>query len=414
MLRILRWFWENKGSLLLSFVLAVTVWVAAVVAIDPILEKVMEQAVPIQYSSPNEGLQLVGNPPTEVRVTIKAPESVWQEISLETITIEIDLAGLEAGIHKLDLEPFSDLRPLQIVAVEPDSTLIKLEPLLSKELPVTVRVIGDPALTYEAEDPVATPNLATIVGPTSSVTDIVEIRAEINVAGASQNIEEEINLIAIDENDELVEGVEISPSVITVRVPIEQGDRIKLVSVIADIDGSPAYGYRVIGIEVFPIEILVTSSDPDAFAALAGFLNTEVIDLTGVIETVERDVSLVFPPGIFPVQDQSVRVIVTINPIVTSINLDIPVEMVGLGSGLAALLSPDTVAIFIEGPLAIVEDLLPSHIRVVLNLVDYKIGNYDVIPEVITPSTELRISILPEFIEVEIIVAPPATPTLSP
>ncbi len=78
------------------------------------------------------------------------------------------------------------------------------------------------------------------------------------------------------------------------------------------------------------------------------------------------------------------------------------------------MLSPDTVAIFIEGPLAIVEDLLPSHIRVVLNLVDYKIGNYDVIPEVITPSTELRISILPEFIEVEIIVAPPATPTLSP
>jgi hypothetical protein len=51
---------------------------------------------------------------------------------------------------------------------------------------------------------------------------------------------------------------------------------------------------------------------------------------------------------------------------------------------------------------------------VVLNLVDYEIGNYDVIPEVITPSTELSISILPEFIEVEIIVAPPATPTPVP
>jgi YbbR domain-containing protein len=411
---MLKWFWENKGSLLLSFVLAVTVWVAAVVAKDPILEQVMEQAVPIQYSSPNEGLQMVGNPPSEVIVTIKAPESVWQEISLETITIEVDLVGLEAGIHKLDLTPFYDLQPLQIVAVEPDSTLIKLESLLSKELPVTVRVIGDPALTYEADDPVATPNKATIVGPTSSVTNIVEIRAEISVAGASQNIEEEINLIAIDENDGQVEGVEISPSIATVLVPIEQGRQYRLVSVIADIDGSPAYGYRVIGIDVLPDEILVTSSGPDAFDALTGFLKTEAIDLTGVTETVERDVSLVFPPMIFPVLDQSVRVIVTIKPIETSINLDIPVEVVGLGSGLAALPSPDTVAIFIEGPLAILEELLPSHIRVVLNLVDYEIGNYDVIPEVITPSTELSISILPEFIEVEIIVAPPATPTPVP
>ncbi len=78
---MLRWFWDNKGSLLLSFVLAVTVWVAAVVAQDPTLERAMEEAVPIQYTFPNTGLQVVGNPPTEAHVTIKAPESVWQDIS---------------------------------------------------------------------------------------------------------------------------------------------------------------------------------------------------------------------------------------------------------------------------------------------------------------------------------------------
>jgi YbbR domain-containing protein len=408
---MLRWFWDNKGSLLLSFVLAVTVWVAAVVAQDPTLERAMEEAVPIQYTFPNTGLQVVGNPPTEAHVTIKAPESVWQDISLETLTIEVDLSGLEAGIHKLKIDPDFDLRPLQIVSVDPDSAMIKLEPILSKKLPVTIRVLGDPALTYEEEEAIASPEQATVVGPTSLVTKVVELRAEINIAGASQNVEEEVSLIAIDENDEPVEGLEVTPDPVTVLVPIAQGDRYRLLSVIPNVPGSPAYGYRTVSITVFPNEVLVTSSDPDAFDTLAGFLETGIIDISAATETVYQNALLDLPEGIFPVQDQTVLVTVTIEPIVSSKPFDLPIEIQGLASGLAAITSPDRVTVLIEGPLAILEELDADDVHVVLNLVDFEFGIHEeVVPEVIRP-TGFTFEIYPATVAVEIMLAPTPTPT---
>lgn len=409
---MLRWLWDNKGSLLLSFVLAITVWVASVVAQDPTVERVMEEAVPITYSSPSDGLLIVGNPPTEAKVTIRAPESVWQEISPETITIDVDLTGLQAGVHNLELNPLYSLKPLQIVSVEPEAAIVKLEPLLSKVLPVTVRMIGDPAITYDAEEPLVTPEEATVVGPTSSVTDIVELRAEVNVAGASQDIEQNISLVAIDENQEVVEGVEITPDPITVKIPVVQSNRFRLLSVIPELFGSPAAGYRTIAFTVIPNEILVTTSDPSAFDTLAGFLKTEVIDISGATETVDQIVLLDLPEDITPATDQTVRVIVTIVPIETSKTFDLPVEVQNLAPGLAAIPSPDSVTLILEGPLTILDELQPEDIRVVLNLVGFDVGVWeDISPEVIIASEEITYEIFPSTIEVEIIVAPPTTPT---
>jgi YbbR domain-containing protein len=414
---MLRWFWDNKGSLLLSFALAVTVWVASVVAQDPTLEQVMEESVPITYTAPDEGLLVVGNPPSEARVTIKAPESVWNEISLETISISVDLSGLDAAIYRMELNPdHGDLKPLRIISVEPDSVRVKLEPLLSKELPVTVRLIGDPALTYDIGDPLATPEAATVVGPSSLVTQVVELRAEVNLAGASQSIDEFIPLQAVDESGELVEGVDISPDPIGVFVPVAQGDRYRLLSVIPDLVGSPAFGYRTVAFIVIPNEVLVTSSDLTAFDTLAGFLDTETIDITGATETVDQNVLLSLPEGIFPVQDQTVRVIVTIQPIETSKAYpDLAFEIQGLSADLAAIPSPDRVTLLLNGPLAILDELQAEDIRVVLNLLDLDIGIYDEIsPEITLPEGVTLEEISPPTVSVEIIVAPPATPEPTP
>jgi YbbR domain-containing protein len=412
---MLRWLWDNKGSLLLSFVLAVTVWVASVVAQDPTVEREMDEPIPISYTPPSDGLLVVGDPPTEVRLTIKAPESVWQEISPETITVEVDLAGLQAGVHSLELNPSYSLKPLRIVSVDPETTLVKLEPELSLVLPVTVRMIGDPAITYDAEDPVVNPEEATVVGPTSLVTDIVELRADVNVAGTSQDIEQTISLVAIDENDETVEGVEITPDPVTVSIPIVQSNRFRLLSVIPDLVGSPAAGYRTIAFTVIPNEILVTTSDPSAFDSLAGFLETETIDISGATETVDQIVLLDLPPEITPATDQTVRVIVTIVPIETSKTFDLPVEVQNLAPGLAAIPSPERVTLLLEGPLTILDELQPEDVRVVLNLVGFDVGLYeDISPEVIIASEEITFEIFPSTVGVEIIVAPPTTPTPAP
>jgi hypothetical protein len=161
---------------------------------------------------------------------------------------------------------------------------------------------------------------------------------------------------------------------------------------------------------------LVTSSDPTALDTLVGFLETETIDITGATGTVDENVLLDLPEGIFPIQDQRVRVIVTIEPIETSETFpDIPFEFQGLTPGLAAIPSPDRVTLLLKGPLAILDDLQEEDIRVVLNLLDLGLGIHEGIsPEVLDLPEEITVeNISPASVDVEIIVAPPATPTPS-
>ena len=410
---ILRWFWNNKGAFLLSFVLSITVWVAAVTAEDPTIENTIQEPIAITYLPPADGLQMVGAPPLEAFVTIRAPESVWGDISPDTVKIEVDLADMEPGFYKITLAVFSDLDPYHVKSIDPPTVLVKIEALLSKELAIDVRLRGDTAFGFDADNPIVSPEKATIVGPSTSVVDIIGLRVEVNLAGESQDIDQEFEVIAYDEDQQQVEGVEITPQFANVFIGIVQGEQYKIVSIIPKTVGSPAYGYRMVGITPLPNQVLVTSSDPGAFEGLPGFIETVPVDINGATETVEQNVSLVLPEGISPVLEQTVLVIVTIAPIETSITFDLPIETQGLGLGLAAELSPETINVKLTGPLAFLEPLQPEDVRVVLNLVDLGLGSYEITPEIIVALTEIEVEIFPAQIEVEIVLAPPPTPTPS-
>ncbi|NIM96262.1 MAG: hypothetical protein GTO18_21400 [Anaerolineales bacterium] len=411
---MLVWLRNNRGSLFLAFILALTVWIAAVTVEDPTIEQLMEEPVPIEYSEPQEGFQIVGQPVQEALLTIRAPETVWAEITPDTFRISVDLQQLGAGSHEILLEPTTDLQPLLITAVDPPSVTVLLEPILTQELPIEIIIAGDPALDYDVGDPVYNPTEALVIGPTTAVSSVAALRAEVDITGARQDVVTSAMLIAFDANDDVVEEVQIEPPTVSVRVPIEQSDRYRLVSVIPQIEGTPAYGYRITNISVLPSQVIVTTSDPEAFDSLAGFVETEAIDLTGAQETIERRALVELPEGFSLVGNQTVLVRVGIEPIETTVNLERPVEFQGLNPEYAAELNPQSVTVILTGPLAILEDLQPEEVRVILNLVDFELGTYEVTPEVIVSQPDIEVEILPPTVEVVIIVAPPTTPTPSP
>ncbi len=413
-MQILRWLWNNKGSLLLAFVLALTVWVAAVSADDPTQQKLLDEPIPITYLPPIEDLQVIGELPQNARVTLRAPQSVLDEISPDRITIEVDLSDYGAGSHQLTLEAQYDLRPLRIVKIEPAQISFTLETIMTKEIPITVNVIGDPAIEFVAREATYEPEMALIRGPVSVVNRVVELRSEIEILGARENVEGEIPLFAYDQNGQILEGIEIEPGTVQITVPIEQSDRYRLVSVIPTIEGSPAYGYRFKSVEAFPALVQVTSSDPDAIAELPGFVITEPIDISGATETVERRVFLDLPPDFAIIGNQTILVRVTIEVIESSITFNLPIAVQGLATGLAAELTPESLIITLTGPLSIIQEMQPEDVRVFINLVDLEEGSHVVTPEVVVAQVEVQAEIIPSTIEVEISIAPPPTATPFP
>jgi YbbR domain-containing protein len=413
-MQILHWLWNNKGSLLLAFVLALTVWVAAVSADDPTIERTMDDPIPISYLPPAEGLQVVGELSQFARVTLRAPQSVWDKISAEQIAIEVDLSDYSIGSHEVELKLQHDLRPLRVVSIDPARVSFTLETIITKEIAIVVTVIGDPAIEFVAREATYEPKTALIQGPASVVDQVVELRSEVEILGARQDVEEEISLVAYDQDGQVVEGVEIEPETVQITVPIEQSDRYRLVSVIPTIEGSPAYGYRFKSVEAFPALVQVTSSDPDAISELPGFVVTEPIDISGATETVERRVFLDLPSGFTIIGNQTILVRVTIEVIESSITFNLPIEVQGLIEGLAAELTPESLIVTLTGPLSIIQEMQPEDVRVFINLVDLEEGSHVITPEVVVPQVEVRTEIIPETVEVEIGIAPPMTATPTP
>jgi len=392
---MLRWFQENFSTLLLAFILALTVWVAAVSTSDPVRTDIFSPPVPIEYTGTPDNLLLLGGGAGEAVVEIKAPESIWERLSAEDIHIIADLSGLDEGEHTITLEARIDERPAQIITIRPAEVDIVLEVSASREVAVEVVTVGDPALGYQAGEPLPTPGFVMVTGPVSTVNQVYALRAELSISGRVENLEDIVPLVAVDADGRTLEGLQLETEEVRVSIQIGQEAGRRLVSVIPIIEGreglEAAGYYQVTSISVTPSEVIVASSDRQALAELPGYVETLPIDILNRTDDLEQRVTLALPEGISIVGDQSgVMIQIGIDPVVNSINITRPIEIQGLGSNLYAQAAPEEVSLILTGPIATLETLTDEDVRVVVDLLDLGIGTYQLEPQVIILPSDIE------------------------
>jgi len=280
---------------------------------------------------------------------------------------------------------------------------------------VTILVRGTLPTGYVAPIPSANPAQVTLVGPESVIERVLEVRVSLDISGLGETVFRTMTPAAVDSEGRVVTGVTITPATVSVTQPITLLGGYRYVIVRAVSSGQVANGYRLTNIFVSPVGVVVFSADPQLVNDLPGYIETEPLDLTGAEDDFESLVDLALPDGISVVGDTKVLVQVSIAAIETSLAVSLPVEVIGLTPGLAAVVSPMTVDVILSGPVPILDKLAPGDVRVVIDLTGYEIGVYQFIPVVeILPERVQKISILPATVEVTITSMPTATPTLTP
>ncbi|MGD2252434.1 MAG: CdaR family protein [Anaerolineales bacterium] len=411
---VLRWMWQNLGSMLLAGVLALTVWMAAVNAEDPIQTRAFPESVPILYQGLPEGLQVVGMPPQEGTVSLRAPRSVWDEISTQEIRLVVDLSGLETGIHTLATTPVVDLQPASVVTRDPQRVTLTLEETLSRRMDVHVIVSGEPEEGYRAEEPQVSPQDAVVTGPTSVLEDVAELAISVDISGLRDDLVLEAELVPLNSEGLEIEGLSVAPATAQVQISILQLGGYRSVAVIPITEGQVEPGFRVTNITVTPTLVTLKSVDPQAVELLPGYVQTEPISLIDATEDISLRVPLSLPEGFTVVGEQSVLVHITIEAIESSVTITRTLEIQGLQANLSAQASPEAVSVILTGPIATLEQLKPEDVRVVLNLFEYGPGVHQVTPEVLLLPMDVQVqTILPESIEVtiiDLILTPTPTP----
>ena len=408
---------RNAGALVLAFLIAITVWVAAINEDDPTVERTFDSPIPIEYVGLPEELIIVGDPPSEGLVTLRAPASVWDELTELDIHLTADLSTLQAGSYHVPLVASTDRTPAQIKSIDPQRVTVSVELSATRNIPIQVSTLGAPAPAYQAGHAIVEPSEATVMGPESVVMRVAEIRAFVNLANMQESIDRSAVLQAIDVNGIEVDDIQIIPDSARVTIEIRLQSLYRVVSVIPAIEGREALEaagqYRVTKISVTPSVVTVFSSDQQALDALPGYVETAPLSIIDATANVDRQMPLDLPQGFSIVGEQSVLVKVGIVPIEISTTITREIEIQGLGPDLYAKLSPTTVSLLLTGPAATLENLGVEAARVVVDLFDLTEGTYQLIPQVIALPADIEYDDpIPATIEVVISKEPP--PTLTP
>jgi YbbR domain-containing protein len=412
-----RWLVSNLSTLILALVLAVVVWISAVTAANPNVAQT--RSVPLELIGLDPDMLVVGNIPTQVRVALEAPSSVMESMSASENAVQawVDVSGLDPGTHDLEVQVqiTPSFRPVRRSSVIPEIVSVSLEPLLTRTFPVKLEVSGEPAVGYQVGRRSSEPSSVTISGAASLVSQIEEVKASMDISGATETIKRDVALVAVDQNGEPVSGVTITPLDVTITQPIflQGGYRNVIVRVLTT--GQPANGYKLTNITVSPLNVVVFSSDPQLVNDLPGYVETEPVDLTDAVDDIDTYVVIDLPEGVTMVGDQFVLVQVSIAAIEGSLTMSLPVIPIGLLPIYSTVISPETVDVILSGPVPILDTLTPDDIRVVVDVTDLDLGTYQLEPIVdVIPDRIVVEAVLPSTVGVEIIIAPTPTPTATP
>jgi YbbR domain-containing protein len=404
----------NIRTFLLAMVLGVAVWISAVSAADPDEVRTFPKPRPIEVIGQDPSLIRTGDIPENMTLTLRAPRSVWEALTTQENVVRavLDLSGLGAGEHTVDVQTQVNLRPVQIVAANPQTVTVDMEGLITKTLPISLSLTGQPAAGYQAGQATLGTQEVVISGPESLVEDAMRARTTVSLDGVRESIEEQpVPVQIINAQNEVLRGLTVNPETVLVDVPISQQGGFRDVAVKVVVTGQQAPGYRLENISVFPPVITVFSPDPTVVNALPGVVETQPLDLEGAKEDISTRLSLDLPDNITLIGAQTVQVQVSITPIQTSLTLlNQPINVTGLSEDLSVRTFPETVDVIVSGPVPVLETLLSEDVVVTVDVSGLGPGTYQLEPIVETEiGNVLTESILPGTVEV--IISPPGTPT---
>jgi len=184
---------ENLPLKVASLALAIGVWFM-VRGEDRPVEIV---SVPLEIRNLPDDLAIVGDLIDSVNVKVRAPEIVLKTMQPDRITARLDLVHLEAGDHLVRLKPEEVRIPpgADVVKINPEYVALRLEKKLSREIPVTPRVVGEPAAGYVMGGVKVQPDHVKVEGSEGAIRLAKEVLTDIvRVDGRSSSMEVMVNL----------------------------------------------------------------------------------------------------------------------------------------------------------------------------------------------------------------------------
>jgi hypothetical protein len=152
---------SNLGLKALALIIAVGLWLAGHRDIERAVE------VPIEFRNIPSDLMVTDNRVDYVVLRLMGPRTLVSTLDSEDVKLPLDLNGARSGSASYPLAPssFNLPRGVTVARITPPVIHLRLEPVLKRTLPVTVRTSGKPPPGYKISHATALPEKVSVQGP---------------------------------------------------------------------------------------------------------------------------------------------------------------------------------------------------------------------------------------------------------
>jgi len=417
---------------MLALVLALFVWLIANYEQERPRVDRFGSAISIQVGGLPEGYVVVNKTTAQVEVDIRAFASSWDTLSSDSFVATADWSGLTEGVNIVPIEVVCTDRSVTIEDIRPDSMIVQLESLTSREIDVTIEVTDrdELPLGYDARAPSIEPVSVLVSGARSAVEAVASLNGSISLANQRTTYEEQVRVKPLDAEGRALENLKLDPTEVTVRIVVEKRENFKEVAVRARTTGVPERGYFVSSVSVSPSTVTVFGP-PDIIDTIGSVIDAvDEVDTTGATRSFADRVQLALPDGVQVYgasadQPFEVTVNIGIDAVIGGATVELPIRVSGLAEGLSAGLSVPVVDVLVTGPSAILDTLRISLLEAVVDVSTLGEGTHQVRPSVNkiagvdSPLQQLTLrEVQPEYVQVTLSRLPTPTPiptaTLAP
>lgn len=363
--------------------------------------------VPVEVANSDSliksGLVLSPNQSFSVSLKISGTPADVYSVKASEFKVVADLSGyaLKKGDNKIPVTIVK--RSNKNINILNDDAMwinVEVDEYSEKTFSVKTKVTGDNNGTYK-EVPIVSPNSVTVSGAKEYVDRVKAVYAEIKVGSQQQKIDVSVPLKAVDNDENEVEEVSLSPKYSNVIMDIE---KTKQVPIKIQTKGQLNSKLKLKTIKLNSNQVVITG-EPKQLESITQ-IETEPLDLSAVTsDNPYVKLKLIIPQGIKLVKGEEVidaQVVFETDVAEAEKTINLKIETRNLDSSLVAKLENYNVTLKVSGNKEVIDKLTTSDIECFADLQGLKEGEHSIPVNIILPEGVNKVSQSVENVKVNI------------
>lgn len=392
---------SNLPQKIISIVFAIILWTYVAGDQNPNIVRTIRN-IPVETQNESvlksKNLIRMNTDIQEVSVKIEGRRNDVAAFKPYDIKVVADIGSINAsGKHQIPVKVINVPSNIDIIDISPPYIEVELEDIVNNQLPVELKLEGQPAENHKVLEAEIVPNEIIVTGPRSLVSKVHTAVVQMDVTDARYDITRSLPIILYDERErQISDDLDLSADFVRVYQKIRA---VKTVPVKVNTSGKLPDGLEIVSILAKPDNVTIAGSDDDISKVTA--IETEPIDLSKIQATSTVKAQLISLDGIEVIEGEPVMVDITVKEqdvqgevAVTDLVIENLAEDLEVGD------KPRSMTLSVKGPYSLIKNLKPSDIKVVVNAKGMSRGRHDVTPTIVLPKGIELIKVEPQPVSV--------------